>query len=136
MNGVLGMTELLLSMGLNREQKEAARTVYRSAEALLVVLNDILDFSKIEAGRMEFERLSFDAQQLAYDVMELFRAKVAGTPVELLVRIADDAPRLVWGDPNRLRQVVTNLVGNAVKFTSHGRSRCAPRPKAARWCSR
>jgi PAS domain S-box-containing protein len=120
MNGVLGMTELLLGMSLNAEQDHAARTVYRSAEALLVILNDILDFSKIEAGRLEFERLSFDVQQLLYDCMELFRGKVAGRPVELQVRIAPGAPVFVWGDPSRLRQVLTNLVSNAVKFTAAG----------------
>ncbi len=119
MNGVLGMTELLLSMGLDREQEDAARTVYRSAEALLVVLNDILDFSKVEAGRLEFEHLRFDVQQLIYDTMELFRGRV-GSQVELLVHLAPDAPRVVWGDPSRLRQILSNLVGNAVKFTSAG----------------
>ncbi|MDP3152076.1 MAG: CHASE domain-containing protein [Archangium sp.] len=120
MNGVLGMTELLLGMGLNPEQDHAARTVYRSAEALLVILNDILDFSKIEAGRLEFERISFDVRQLLEDCMELFRGKVAGRPVELEVHITEGAPAFVWGDPSRLRQVITNLVSNAVKFTAAG----------------
>lgn len=120
MNGVLGMTELLLGMNLTPEQDDAARTVYRSADALLALLNEILDFSKIEAGRLEFERLPVDLEQLAYDTMELFRGKVVGRAVELVVRVAPTIPRKVWGDPTRVRQVLLNLVGNAVKFTQHG----------------
>jgi signal transduction histidine kinase/CheY-like chemotaxis protein len=120
MNGVLGMTELLLDMGLTAEQEDAARTIHRSADALLVVLNDVLDFSKIEAGRIEFERLSFDAGEQLSDVAELFRGKVAGSAVSLVIERVPDAPRFVWGDPSRLRQVVTNLVSNAVKFTRVG----------------
>ncbi|MBL8936712.1 MAG: CHASE domain-containing protein [Archangium sp.] len=120
MNGVLGMTELLLAMNLSPEQEDAARTIYRSAEALLVILNDILDFSKIEAGKLEFERLPFDAEALLYDVVELFRGRVQGTSLELLVRVDASAPHFVWGDPSRLRQILTNLVGNAVKFTRAG----------------
>jgi PAS domain S-box-containing protein len=120
MNGVLGMTELMLGMDLNAEQRDAAQTVYRSAEALLAILNDILDFSKIEAGRLDLERIPFDVQQLVFDVVELFRGRVAGGPVELLVRIAPGAPGRVLGDPGRVRQILTNLAGNAVKFTEHG----------------
>ncbi len=120
MNGVLGMTELLLGMGLNPEQEDAARTVYRSAEALLTILNDILDFSKIEAGRLDLESIPFDAHQLVYDVVDLFRGRVAGGAVELLVRIEHGStPRRV-GDPGRVRQILSNLVGNAIKFTSAG----------------
>ncbi len=120
MNGVLGMTELLLSMDLTAQQEDAARTIYRSAEALLVVLNDILDFSKIEAGRIEYERLSFDVVQQLTDVADLFRGKLVGSPVSLEVKAAPDVPRFVWSDPSRLRQVVVNLVSNAVKFTAAG----------------
>jgi PAS domain S-box-containing protein len=120
MNGVLGMTELLLGMGLSPEQEDAARTAYRSAEALLTILNDILDFSKIEAGRLDLESIPFDLPQLTYDVSELFRGRLAGGQVELLVRIAPGfAPRRI-GDPGRIRQILSNLVGNAVKFTAHG----------------
>jgi PAS domain S-box-containing protein len=120
MNGVLGMTELLLGMGLDGEQAEAARTVYRSADALLTILNDILDFSRIEAGRLELERTPFDVQQLVYDVAELYRPGLTGGAVELLVELAPGAPTRVLGDPGRLRQVLMNLVANAVKFTRAG----------------
>jgi PAS domain S-box-containing protein len=120
MNGVLGMTELMLGMGLTTEQEDAARTVYRSAESLLTILNDILDFSKIEAGRLDLERIPFDLQQLVFDVAELFRGRLSGSAVELLVHVAPDAPTRLLGDPGRIRQILTNLVGNAVKFTSAG----------------
>ena len=120
MNGVLGMTELMLGMGLNPEQEDAARTVYRSAESLLTILNDILDFSKIEAGRLDLEQIPFDLQQLVFDVAELFRGRLTGSAVELLVHIAPDAPTRLIGDPGRIRQILTNLVGNAVKFTTAG----------------
>jgi PAS domain S-box-containing protein len=120
MNGVLGMTELLLGMGLDGEQAEAARTVYRSADALLTILNDILDFSRIEAGRLELERTPFDLQQLVYDVAELYRPGLTGGAVELLVELAPGAPTRVLGDPGRLRQVLMNLVANSVKFTRAG----------------
>jgi len=120
MNGVLGMTEMLLGMGLNREQEDATRTIYRSAEALLTILNDILDFSKIEAGRLELEHISFDLHRVVYDTAELFRGRVAGGSIELIVRVAPQVPRRVLGDPGRLRQILNNLIGNAVKFTKHG----------------
>jgi PAS domain S-box-containing protein len=120
MNGVLGMTELLIGMGLNPEQEDAARTVYRSAESLLTILNDILDFSKIEAGRLDLESIPFDLHQLVYDVSELFRGRLVDGDVELLVHIAPGAPRRLLGDPGRVRQILTNLVGNAVKFTKQG----------------
>jgi CheY-like chemotaxis protein len=120
MNGVLGMTEMLLSMGLNREQEDATRTIYRSAEALLSILNDILDFSKIEAGRLDLEDIPFDLHRVVYDSAELFRGRVAGGTIELIVRVAPGVPRRVLGDPGRLRQILNNLIGNAVKFTKHG----------------
>jgi PAS domain S-box-containing protein len=121
MNGVLGMTELLLGMGLTPEQDEAARTVYRSAEALLRILNDILDFSKVEAGRIELERVPFDVLQLVHDVTDLFRGHLSGAAVSLQVELEPNAQTRWHGDPGRIRQVVANLVANAVKFTSVGR---------------
>jgi signal transduction histidine kinase/DNA-binding response OmpR family regulator len=120
MNGVLGMTELLLGMGLTPEQDEVARTVYRSADALLVILNDVLDFSKIEAGKLEFESLPYDLHQVLYDTAELFKARAFEKGLELLVRVASGVPHEVMGDPTRVRQVVLNLIGNALKFTETG----------------
>ncbi|MBN8525099.1 MAG: response regulator [Planctomycetes bacterium] len=120
MNGILGMTELLLGMALPAEQADMVRTVNRSAEALLAILNDILDYSKIEAGRLELEAIEFDLPQLVYDVAELFRGRIQGGAVELLVHVAPDAPTHCLGDPGRIRQILTNLVGNAVKFTQAG----------------
>ncbi len=120
MNGILGMTELILGTSLNAEQEDYARTAYQSAEALLTLLNDILDFSKIDAGKLTLEAIPFDPRQLAYDVVELFRPRVSGSGVEMLVRLSPDLPARAIGDPGRWRQILTNLVGNAIKFTAHG----------------
>jgi signal transduction histidine kinase/DNA-binding response OmpR family regulator len=120
MNGVLGMTEILLRSGINREQEDLARTIYHSGENLLAILNDILDFSKVEAGLMEVESIPLDPGALVYDIAELFRPRVAGSQTELLVEIAPTAAHHVLGDPARLRQVLGNLVSNAIKFTQRG----------------
>ncbi len=120
MNGVLGMTELLLGMGLNSEQEDAARTIYRSAESLLTILNDILDFSKIEAGRLDLERIPFDVRQLVDDVSRLFQGRLDGSGVTLQIRIDPAIAQRLIGDPGRIRQILANLVGNAVKFTAAG----------------
>jgi PAS domain S-box-containing protein len=119
MNGVLGLAELLLASRLDAEQADLARSLYRSAEALLTILNDILDFSKIEAGKLEFESSAFDPEQLALDVVELFRARVPES-VRLSLRIDPAMPARLLGDPGRIRQMLSNLVGNALKFTSAG----------------
>jgi PAS domain S-box-containing protein len=120
MNGILGMTELILGTPLSVEQEDYARTAYQSAEALLTLLNDILDFSKIDAGKLTLESIPFDPRQLAYDVVELFRPRVSGSGVEMLVRLSPNLPARAIGDPGRWRQILTNLVGNAIKFTAHG----------------
>lgn len=120
MNGVIGFTEMLLETELNDIQSDYTLTIKRSGEALLSLINDILDFSKIEAGELEVESIDFDPELLAYDVCELVRPKLINKPVELLCSIDDNIPPLVQGDPLRFRQVITNLLGNAPKFTEKG----------------
>jgi len=120
MNGIIGFTEMLLDTDLDDDQVDYARTVKRSAEALLVLINDILDFSKIEAGELDLEEIDFDLELLAYDVCDLVRPKIGGKPVELLLHIDDKFPSYVKSDPLRIRQVLTNLMGNAPKFTDEG----------------
>jgi len=120
MNGVLGMAELLLASGLNDRQRRFAETVHKSGESLLSIINDILDFSKIEAGRFELESLDFNLHKTVEDIIELFAERAHSKDLELSCRMAPSVPVAVRGDPTRLRQVIANLVGNAVKFTAHG----------------
>jgi PAS domain S-box-containing protein len=120
MNGVLGMTELLLGTPLSDKQRRFADAVYRSGEQLLEIINDILDFSKIEAGKLELEDLDFDPRALIEDVIEMLAPRAHEKRLELACRIAPSVPSAVRGDPLRLRQVLTNLVGNAIKFTEQG----------------
>jgi len=120
LNGVIGFTDMLMDTDLDETQRDYTMTIKRSGEALLALINDILDFSKIEAGELEFEEIEFDLELLAYDVCELIRPKIEHLPVEILCRIADDVPSRVVSDPLRFRQVLTNLMGNASKFTEAG----------------
>ncbi|HEV2201872.1 MAG TPA: CHASE domain-containing protein [Bryobacteraceae bacterium] len=120
MNGMLGMTALLLHTALTGEQRELAQTAMSSGEALLAILNDVLDYSKIEAGKLEIESKPFDMEAVAGEVVELLAPQAADKDVELGLRWPSDMPRLYWGDAARVRQVLFNLAGNAVKFTSRG----------------
>ena len=120
MNGVMGMTELLLDTPLNEAQHRYAKNIRNSADSLLNIINDILDFSKIEAGKMELDAIDFDVRELTEEVAEMAAARAHAKGLELVCRVVAAVPAAVRGDAGRLRQVLTNLVGNAVKFTERG----------------
>ena len=120
LNGVIGMTELALETELTREQREYLETVRFSAESLLVVINDILDFSKIEAGKVELEVLDFDLRECLETTLKTLALRADEKGLELLCDVRAEVPELLRGDPNRLRQIIVNLVGNAIKFTREG----------------
>ncbi len=120
MNGVLGMTELLQSTDLDDRQKSFADTIYKSGAALLTIINDILDFSKIEAGKLEIDPVPFNLKDAIEDVATLLSTPARAKEIELAVRYSPDIPEHLFGDVGRIRQIVTNLVGNAIKFTHEG----------------
>jgi len=120
MNGVLGFTNLLLDTPLNGEQHEHVRTIRQSGESLLNIINDILDFSKVEAGRLTVERIPFDLRQAAEEVVELLSASADQKGLDITLSVDSQVPQALEGDPGRVRQVLTNLVGNALKFTNSG----------------
>jgi PAS domain S-box-containing protein len=120
MNGILGMTELALATELTREQRQFLEMVKASADALLGVINDILDFSKIEADKLELEAVPFEVRDTLGDAMKAVALRAHQKGLELACHVHPDVPEALVGDPGRLRQVVLNLVGNAVKFTEHG----------------
>ncbi len=120
LNGVIGMLELLQGTHLTQQQHRYARVAKNSADTLLTLVNDILDFSKIEAGKLELEKTDFDLHALLEDSAELFAEKAAEKGLELVCHLATDLPTGVQGDPDRLRQIVVNLINNALKFTQRG----------------
>jgi PAS domain S-box-containing protein len=120
MNGVLGMSELLISSHLTQEQYEYAQAIQTSAEILLAILNDILDFSKIEADKLVLESIPFDLRQVVEETTDLLGPRAAQKDLELMVRYAPETPAGLAGDPVRLRQILMNLIGNAIKFTQAG----------------
>jgi signal transduction histidine kinase/DNA-binding response OmpR family regulator len=120
LNGVIGMSELLLRTGLNQRQHRYAGLVRSSAQALMTLLNDVLDFSKIEAGKLEVENIEFDFHATVEDAVELLSQKANSKGLEIICDIPADVPSALRGDPNRLRQILMNLLTNAMKFTTQG----------------
>jgi signal transduction histidine kinase/CheY-like chemotaxis protein len=120
LNGIIPITDLLFETALDARQREHVRTIHTSAEHLLALLNDILDFSKIEAGRLDLEHTSFELRELLGDTMHALAARAATNHIELNFHVRPDVPDDLAGDPHRLRQIIVNLVGNALKFTHEG----------------
>jgi len=120
LNGIIGMTNLLLGTPLNSQQKEFTNIIRNSGDVLLGIINDILDFSKIEAGKLELEIIEFNIRNIVEEAVELFSQKAHEKNIELLSIVYQDVPAVLNGDPGRIRQVLINLIGNAIKFTSRG----------------
>ena len=121
----MGMTGILLTTDLNADQRECAESIRSSADSLLVLVNDILDHSKIEAGKMDIEEIDFDPTSLMRDVWRSFHVTAKSKGLELKVDISPEMPGYLRGDPTRLRQILSNLVSNALKFTEDGSVRLA-----------
>lgn len=120
MTGIMGMVKMLLDSGLDKKQKDYAMTIQESSDAMLALLNDILDFEKIEQGKMQIENISFDLPRLIQGVVTLMNGHATQKNIELIGSVDDALPHFVKGDPTRLRQVLLNLTGNAIKFTEKG----------------
>ncbi len=120
LNGIIGLSELLRDSTLTAEQHEFADLIGNSADSLLIIVNDILDFSKLSAGKLAFEEIDFELEPTIEAVVNLFGERAGKKGVELILAIDPEIPVFIRGDPGRLRQVLTNLVGNAIKFTEHG----------------
>jgi signal transduction histidine kinase/DNA-binding response OmpR family regulator len=120
MNGVIGMTSILAATDLNDMQQECVSTITSSGESLMIVINDVLDFSKIESGRMTLERRSFNIRECVEEALALFGAQIRVKGLEAVYLVARDVPSNLMGDPMRLRQILVNLIGNAIKFTAEG----------------
>ncbi|SCY80410.1 response regulator [Desulfoluna spongiiphila] len=138
MNGVMGMTRLLLGTSLSEEQSHRVNTIQKSADALLAIINDILDFSKIESGKLELETIDFDLLTMLENINDIMAVKAQAKGLEYIFRMDQDVPLRISGDPSRLRQILVNLISNAIKFTAGGEilihvTRCTEREAAPRW---
>ena len=123
MNGIMGMAQLLSATELDEEQRQYLDTMHNSGKALVELVNDILDFSRIESGRMELEQIPFDLEQTAREVITLLEPGARDKGLELVFLFPESAPRWLTGDPGRIRQILLNLIGNAIKFTEQGQVR-------------
>ena len=132
MNGILGLTGLVLATDLSAEQRQDLEAVKLSADVLLAVINDILDFSKIEAGRVALEAIDFELRETVGETVKIFARGAQQKGLELLFDISMDVPDVLVGDPTRLRQIIVNLVGNAVKFTHKGEIEVVVKREASR----
>lgn len=129
MSGVIGMSELLGDTDLSGEQKKYNEVVLASGQTLLTVINDILDYSKIEAGKMQLESVSVSLQKVVWEILKMFQLSTKKYHVTLMSDISPELPKIVLGDPTRLRQILSNLVSNALKFTEHGEIVVAAKPQ-------
>jgi signal transduction histidine kinase len=132
MNGVLGMTRLLLETPLSDEQRGYVDAVHFSGQALLTIINDILDLSRMEAGQLKLDRIDFDLRTVVERTVDILRPRAEGKGLALDVKLDSDLPKQLCGDPGRLRQLLLNLLGNAVKFTETGSVRLAVERRSPR----